>query len=140
MQAQNRSVNPFMMIDFRGNLLNYLAHTRWAEATDPRDKIFGILSLAKDASDLGWWVELKQDRKLRHHQIDNRPEKWVPFVVIFAQVLAAVATSKTGWKLVLWDIPIVISLVDVVSGHATICVPNDAMTEQTVAYACPSVK
>jgi hypothetical protein len=61
-------------------------------------------------------------------------------VVISAQVLAAVATSKPGLKLVLWYISGVISLVDAVSGPATMCVPSDAMMEQTVAYACPSAK
>ena len=36
-------------------LLSYLAETRWAEATDPRDKIYGILSLAGDSCSLGYW-------------------------------------------------------------------------------------
>lgn len=79
--ARNRSVNPFTTRNFRGNLLDYLSQTRWAEATDPRDKIYGILSLAKDASTLGWYEETKQNRRSRRHQVDYHSRTWVPFTV-----------------------------------------------------------
>jgi hypothetical protein len=80
-QARNRSINPLTGTDFRGNLLDYLSQTRWANATNPRDKIYGILSLAKDASGLGWHEEKRQHRRLRRHQIDHQPWVWVPFKV-----------------------------------------------------------
>jgi hypothetical protein len=83
-QARNRSVNPPTMPDFRGTLLDYLSQTRRAEATNPRDKIYGILSLAKDASNLGWYEEKKQYRRVGRHQINYQPRVWVPFKVDYA--------------------------------------------------------
>lgn len=78
-QARNRFVGPLASLDFRGNLLDYLSQTRWAEATNPRDKIYGILSLAKDASNLGWYEKKKRFGRARRHQIDY--QSWVPFKV-----------------------------------------------------------
>jgi hypothetical protein len=40
---------------FKKTLLNFMAETRWAEATNPLDKIYGIFSLASDAGSLGYW-------------------------------------------------------------------------------------
>jgi hypothetical protein len=94
-QARNRSVNPLMMRDFRGNLLDYLSQTRWAEATDPRDKIYGILSLAKDAPKLGWYEETMQNRRTRRHQIDCHPWTWVPFTVDYTTPPARVFINVT---------------------------------------------
>lgn len=93
-QARYRSVNPLTMTDFRGNLLDYLSQTRWAEATNPRDKIYGILSLAKDASDLGWH-EKKHYRRVRRQQIDYQPRVWVPFTVDYAVSPARVFINVT---------------------------------------------
>ncbi|KAH6619004.1 heterokaryon incompatibility protein-domain-containing protein [Boeremia exigua] len=94
-QARNRSVNPLTMMDFRGSLLDYLSQTRWAEATNPRDKIYGILSLAKDASNLGWYEENRPSRRLRSHRVDHKPWAWVPFTVDYAVSPVRVFTNVT---------------------------------------------
>ncbi|KAH8801356.1 heterokaryon incompatibility protein-domain-containing protein [Xylogone sp. PMI_703] len=51
---------------FKRNLLDFLAASRWAEATDPRDKVYGILSIAEDAATLGY---------------RNEKNEWFPFNV-----------------------------------------------------------
>lgn len=94
-QARNRTINPLAMTDFRGNLLDYLAQTRWAEATNPRDKIYGILSLARDAPNLGWYKEKKQYRRVRRNQIGYQPRVWVPFKVDYAVSPARVFINVT---------------------------------------------
>jgi hypothetical protein len=94
-QARNRTINPLTMMGFRGNLLDYLSQTRWAEATNPRDKIYGILGLAKDASELGWYEETKQNRRIRRHQIGYHPRTWVPFTVDYTVPPARVFTNVT---------------------------------------------
>jgi hypothetical protein len=55
-----------IFLKFQGSLLNYLSSTRWSQATDPRDKVYGLLSLAEDAGSLGYW---------------NESSEWVPFRV-----------------------------------------------------------
>jgi hypothetical protein len=40
---------------FKKTLLNFMAETRSAEATNPLDKIYGVFSLASDACSLGYW-------------------------------------------------------------------------------------
>jgi hypothetical protein len=94
-QTRNRSINPLAMAGFRRNLLDYLSQTRWAEATNPRDKVYGILSLAKDASELGWYEETKQNRRTRRHQIDYHPRTWVPFTVDYTVPPARVFINVT---------------------------------------------
>ncbi|KAH8726023.1 heterokaryon incompatibility protein-domain-containing protein [Phaeosphaeriaceae sp. PMI808] len=60
-------LNPFALHEFKATLLDYLAATRWAEATDPRDKVYGILSLASDNQKLGYrYAENKNDSTMWH--------------------------------------------------------------------------
>jgi hypothetical protein len=92
-QARAKSVIPMTMMEFRGNLLDYLSQTQWAEATDRRDKIYGILSLAKDASELGWYENPKQSRQTRRHPWSSRI--WVPFEVDYTAPPARVFTNVT---------------------------------------------
>ncbi|KAH5048795.1 hypothetical protein HBH96_207530 [Parastagonospora nodorum] len=94
-QARTRSISPLTLTDFRGNLLDYLSQTRWAEATNPRDKIYGILGLAKDASNLGWYEEKKHHRRVRRHRITYQPLVWVPFKVDYAVSPARVFINVT---------------------------------------------
>lgn len=61
-QATHRD---FKYRGLKRTLLNLLAVSRWAEATDPRDKVYGILSMAEDIATLGYWNK----------------GKWVPFKV-----------------------------------------------------------
>ena len=53
-KAKYKEINFTSSCDFKRTLLSFLADTRWAEATDPRDKVYGILSLAEDARSLGY--------------------------------------------------------------------------------------
>jgi hypothetical protein len=53
-RAKFKEINLMPQCDFKRTLLNFLTDTRWAEATDPRDKVYGILSLAEDARSLGY--------------------------------------------------------------------------------------
>ena len=69
-RAKFKEINFMHHCDFKRTLLNFLADTRWAEATDPRDKVYGILSLAEDAGSLGYqaakseWVPFRVDYRL----------------------------------------------------------------------------
>jgi hypothetical protein len=67
------TLNFLMLAQFEPTLLNYLAETRWAEATDPRDKVYGILSLAQF------------DRTLGHWQDEGEDSRWIPFIVSYAE-------------------------------------------------------
>ncbi|KAF2119366.1 heterokaryon incompatibility protein-domain-containing protein [Lophiotrema nucula] len=67
-KASYESIYLFAEHKFRSTLLNYLAETRWAEATDPRDRVFGILSLAGDSRSLGHWNTEKETFP-----------RWIPF-------------------------------------------------------------
>lgn len=69
-KAKFEVTNFFTAHKFKPTLLNYLAGTRWAEATNPLDKVYGILSLADDTRTLGNWDA---------HRGKNR--KWLPFKV-----------------------------------------------------------
>lgn len=65
-KAKCKEIDPMPSYNFRRTLLSFLADTRWAEATDPRDKVYGILSLAEDAGLLGYW---------------DAKSEWIPFRV-----------------------------------------------------------
>ena len=82
------------MRDFRGNLQDYLSQIIWGEATDRRDKVYGILSLAKHASNLGLCEE-KQNRRAGHGRTENRPKRWVPSAVDFNMPLARMFINVT---------------------------------------------
>jgi hypothetical protein len=69
-KAKFEAINLLAAHRFKPTLLNYLAGTRWAEATNPLDKVYGILSLADDARTLGHW---------NAHRGKNR--RWLPFQV-----------------------------------------------------------
>jgi hypothetical protein len=55
---------------FKKTLLNFMAETRWAEATNPLDKIYGIFSLASDAGSLGY-----------RHSGGKKISPWHPFKI-----------------------------------------------------------
>jgi hypothetical protein len=65
-KAKFENVDFITQHKFKPTLLNYLAETRWAEATDPRDKIYGILGLADTTRSLG-------------HREKGRNSTWIPF-------------------------------------------------------------
>ncbi|KAF2475914.1 HET-domain-containing protein [Lindgomyces ingoldianus] len=66
---------------FKPTLLNYLAGTRWAEATNPLDKVYGILSLADDARTLGSWdVGLGKNRRWLPFKVDYNLSKEEVFI------------------------------------------------------------
>jgi hypothetical protein len=67
-KAKYENIDLFMQLKFKPTILSYLAETRWAEATDPRDKVYGILSLANDSRSLGHW-----------HAERRGTSKWIPF-------------------------------------------------------------
>ncbi|KAL1592617.1 hypothetical protein SLS60_011033 [Paraconiothyrium brasiliense] len=94
-QALNQTVRPFTMRKFRGNTLDYLAETRYAEATDPRDKVYGILSLAKDCQNLGWHGATKQTRQLKRLPGSQTRGPWLPFTVDYALTPAQVFINVT---------------------------------------------
>jgi Heterokaryon incompatibility protein (HET) len=66
---------------FKPTLLNYLAETRWAEASLPVDKVYGILNLAEDAGSLGFltskseWTPFRVDYNLSKEQVFIRATK-----------------------------------------------------------------
>jgi hypothetical protein len=53
-KAKFENMDFFMQHKFKRTLLNFMAETRWAEATNPLDKIYGVFSLASDARTLGY--------------------------------------------------------------------------------------
>jgi hypothetical protein len=55
---------------FKKTLLNFMAETRSAEATNPLDKIYGIFSLASDACSMGYW-----------HSDGEKRSPWRPFEI-----------------------------------------------------------
>jgi len=69
-KAKFEITNFFSLHKFKQTLLTYLVETRWAEATNPLDKVYGILSLADDAHRLGNW-----DTGFGFNR------KWLPFKV-----------------------------------------------------------
>jgi hypothetical protein len=83
-KAKFSTVNIFMQWKFKPTLLNYLAETRWAEATDPRDKVYGILGLAHTARPLGHWCKTGE----------KGPE-WIPFTVSYITPASDVFVSVT---------------------------------------------
>jgi hypothetical protein len=68
--AKFEVTNYLVFHKFEPTLLNYLAGTRWAEATNPLDKVYGILSLADDACSLGSWDTSR-----------GKEQRWLPFKV-----------------------------------------------------------
>lgn len=91
--AKFGNVNPFMLWKFNPTLLNFLAETRWAEATDSRDKVYGILSLAQTEKNLGYW-----------YNKDEEEREWRPFTVdygipasdVFINVSRAIISSTNS--------------------------------------------
>lgn len=80
-KAKFRKTNWMSSCDFKRTLLNFLAETRWAESTDHRDKVFGLLSLAEDALSLGYpdagsgWAPFRVDYRLSKEQVFIRTAK-----------------------------------------------------------------
>ena len=64
--ANMRGIDFMSSGDAKCTLLDLLVATQWAQTTDPRDTIYSILSLAKDAGSLGYW---------------DAKSEWVPFRV-----------------------------------------------------------
>ncbi|OAL43782.1 HET-domain-containing protein [Pyrenochaeta sp. DS3sAY3a] len=91
--AKFGSVNPLTLWKFNPTLLNFLAETRWAEATDSRDKVYGILSLARTEKKLGYW-----------HRKSEKEKEWCPLTVdygipasdVFINVARAVISSTNS--------------------------------------------
>jgi hypothetical protein len=78
---------------FKKTLLNFMAETRSAEATNPLDKIYGIFSLASDASSLGYWHSDGEKRSPRRpFEIDYTLTKEEAFINI---TKAIICTSRS---------------------------------------------
>ncbi|MCJ1314383.1 hypothetical protein MMC25_008065 [Agyrium rufum] len=74
-EANWESLDITSRYSFKPTLLNFLTQTRLAEATDPRDKVYGIFSLAEDAKKLGYqetdskWIPFKVDYQLTKDRV-----------------------------------------------------------------------
>jgi hypothetical protein len=78
---------------FKKTLLNFMAETRWAEATNPSDKIYGIFSLASDAGSLSYWHSDGEKRSARRpFKIDYTLTKEEVFINI---TKAIICTSRS---------------------------------------------
>jgi hypothetical protein len=78
---------------FKRTLLNFMVETRWAEATNPLDKIYGIFSLASDASSLGYWNSGEEETSLwRPFDIDYTLTKEALFINV---TKAIICTSRS---------------------------------------------
>lgn len=69
---------------FKKTMLNFMAETRSAEATNPLDKIYGVFSLASDACSLGYW-----------HSDGGRRSPWRPFEIDYTLTKEEVFTNIT---------------------------------------------
>jgi hypothetical protein len=91
--AKLQTFELFTRHKFKRTLLNFMAKTRGAEATNPLDKIYGIFSLADDTRSLGYW-----------HSSEGKSSSWHPFEIdytltkeeLFIKVTKAIiCTSKS---------------------------------------------
>ncbi|KAF2023074.1 HET-domain-containing protein, partial [Setomelanomma holmii] len=79
--------------EFKKTLLNFMAETRLAEATNPLDKIYGIFSLAIDARSLGYWHSSEGKRSPRRpFEIDYTLTKEELFIRV---TKAIICTSRS---------------------------------------------
>ncbi len=86
--------NFFMQGRFSHTLLNYLAETRWAEATDQRDKVYAVLSLVEKARELGHWeIGTKKKRTWVPFKVDY--ESWTQEDVFIHAAKAMISTSRS---------------------------------------------
>jgi hypothetical protein len=69
---------------FKPTLLNYLAETRGAEATDPRDKAYALINLISDSRSLGHWCTAREGNRT-----------WVPFKPDYSLSKAEVFINTT---------------------------------------------
>lgn len=73
---------------FKKTLLNFMAETRWAEATNPLDKVYGIFSLASDARSLGYWHSGEEKRSPRRpFEIDYTLTKEEVFINVTKAII-----------------------------------------------------
>ncbi|KAJ4375102.1 hypothetical protein N0V83_002185 [Neocucurbitaria cava] len=92
-KAKFEMIGFLMLHTFKKTLLNFMAETRWAEATNPLDKIYGIFSLASDARLLGYWYSAEGKRSpWRPFEIDYTLTKEEAFINI---TKAIICTSRS---------------------------------------------
>jgi hypothetical protein len=92
-KANFETMEFFARHTFKKSLLSFIAETRWAEATNPLDKIYGIFSLASDARSLGYWHSCDGKRSPRRSfEIDYTLTKEELFVNV---TKAIICTSRS---------------------------------------------
>jgi hypothetical protein len=92
-KAKFQTMDVFARHEFKKSLLNFMAETRWAEATNPLDKIYGIFSLASDARSLGYWHSCEGKRSPRRpFEIDYNLTKEEVFINV---TKAIICTSRS---------------------------------------------
>jgi hypothetical protein len=84
--AKFKETNFMSYCDLKRTLPNFLADTRLAKATDPRDKDYGILSLAEDAGSLSY-QDTKSKRVL--FRADYRLSKQQVFINAAKAIICA---------------------------------------------------
>jgi hypothetical protein len=97
--ADLQTIELFARHKFKRTLLNFMAETRGAEATNPLDKIYGIFSLATDTRSLGYL-----------HSSEGKSSLWHPFKIdytltkeeLFIKVTKAIIWTSKSLEILLF--------------------------------------